>query len=312
MYAGKTPDAEGTMNGSARLCLILLGSSIALAGCAATTRCTGTFPKPGENGIYTCHDVSMTEEEAATADSWSAELAGGVLSLEKKCAYWTQKLEQTPASSAGLLQYVQVNRAQDCAEKESNERNRAKREAEERESGKPWIEMANAEISHGTCDPGHREALEQVLMRMKTNLTLRRDEGGTFHAVLFVDHRILVATEKGASFEFSGWESSTVHVFAIAALPVSLEVQRGGDRITLQSPWARWIHFRTTLMGAESNAGTVLEIVHPRLGEPPGVLTGGRAIALDSRVVQARADEALTLTVKGRGCALLAAFRDLN
>jgi hypothetical protein len=299
--------------------LVALSVSTMASGCATgTTRCTGNFPKSGDPGVYTCHDVSMSEQDAVVADDWTAESKGRNHTMADECAFWGDKLQKAPATSPGLTQYVQINRSQACETSDKESAAGAKRDAADREAGKAWLEMADGEIARGTCDPGYREALEQLLMRMKTNLAMRRDEGNTLHMVTFVDHRILVAKEAGSAFEFADWANSTVHVFAIAGLPVTLDVHRGADAITLQSPWSRGIHWRATLTGAENNAGTTLRIVHPKLGEPLSIYTreldlGMRdTIALDSRVVQARAGESLKITVKGRGCALLAAFRDLN
>jgi hypothetical protein len=266
----------------------------------------------------TCHDVSMSEEEGKTADAWTAEIKGRIHTSAEACAFWSEKLQKVPATSPGLTQYTQINRSQDCQESDKAGKDTAKREADQTEQGKPWLEMADAEIKRGTCDPGYREALEQLLMRMKTNLAMRRDEGNTLHLVAYVDHRILVAKEDGTSFDFSDWASSTMHVFAVAALPVTLDVHRGADAITLPSPWSKGIHYRATLTGSENNAGTTLRIHHPKLGEPPQIFARKLAfgmqdtIALDSRVIQSRAGEALKINVKGRGCALLVAFRDLN
>jgi hypothetical protein len=302
------------------MCVLAVLVGTLAAGCGAgATRCTGNFPKSGAPaGVYTCHDVSMSEEDAQLADQWTAEIKGHLHSMADECSFWSDKLQKAPATSPGLTQYVQINRSQACETSDKEKVADAKRDASEREAGKAWIEMADAEIARGTCDPGYREALEQLLMRMKTNLAMRRDEGNTLHLVTFVDHRILVAKEAGTAFEFADWANSTVHVFAIAGLPVTLDVRRGADAITLASPWSKGIHYRATLAGSESNAGTMLRIVHPKLGEPPSIFArpldlGMRdTIALDSRVVQSRAGEPLKITVKGRGCALLAAFRDLN
>ncbi len=260
----------------------------------------------------------MSANEATTADAWTEQIKGHVHTMAEECSYWSKKLEDAPVGSPGLTEYVQINRSQACAESQTVQKAAAKQEAADQEAGKPWIEMTSAEMARGTCDPGYREALEALLMRMKTNLLMRRDEGNTLHMVAFLDHRIVVAKEEGVALELSDWANSTVHVFAIAGLPVTLDVHRGVDAITLPSPWSKGIHYRTTLLGAENNAGTTLRIVHPKLGEPPASFArtlpyGMRdTIALDSRVVQARAGEPLRITVKGRGCALVTAFRDLN
>jgi hypothetical protein len=299
--------------------LALFGVSIAAAGCAGgATRCTGNFPKEGRPGVYGCHDVSMTEEEGATADAWTEEIKGKIHTSAEECTHWNAKLQKVPATSPGLTKYVQINREQSCKESDQAGAATAKRETEQREVGKGWIAMTDEEIKRGTCDAGYREALEQLLGRMKTNLSMRRDEGNTIHMVMLVDYKILVANDQGMSFTFSDWGNSTLHVFAIAGLPVTLDVHRGEDAITLQSPWSKGIHYRTTLTGSENNAGTTLRIKHPKLGEPPGIFTRklplgmSDTIALDSRVVQSHAGESMKITVKGRGCALLAAYRDLN
>jgi hypothetical protein len=302
-----------------RLVVLFAASSLAW-GCGAggTTRCTGSFPKSGEPGVSTCHDVSMSEEDAQTADAWTQEIKGHIHTMADECTFWSDKLQKAPATSPGLTQYVQINRSQSCQESDKGAQETAKREASELEAGKPWLEMVEAEMKRGSCDTGYREALEALLRRMKTNLAMRRDEGNTIHAVAFVDHRILVAKPEGTPFEFSDWANATVHLFAIAGLPVALDVHRGADAITLQSPWSKGIHFRTTPTGSENNAGTTLRILHPKLGEPPTIwarkLDFGMhdTIALDSRVIEARTGERIKILLQGRGCALLAAFRDLN
>lgn len=266
----------------------------------------------------TCHDVSMSAEDGQTADAWTAEIKGRVHTMAEECTFWSDKIQKAPATSPGLLQYVQINREQSCKESDQNAKASAKQDADELEAGKPWLEMVEAEMKRGTCDPGYREALEALLLRMKTNLSTRRDEGNTLHMVAFVDHRIVVAKPEGTAFDFSDWGNATVHVFAIAGLPVALDVHRGADAMTLPSPWAKGVHTRTTLTGWENNAGTTLRIVHPKLGEPPQIWArklplGMRdTIALDSRVIQTRPGERVRIVLQGRGCALLAAFRDLN
>jgi hypothetical protein len=302
-----------------KLVVVLALSAVSLAGCAGgTTRCTGNFPKEGQSGVYTCHDVSMSEAEAATADDWTNKAKGNMYTLADECRFWSEKLQTSSASSPGLTKYVQINREQSCKESDAAGAATAKREVQQREDGKAWIAMADEEIERGTCDAGYREALEQLLGRMKSNLSTRRDEGNTLHLVMLVDYKILVANDRGTPFAFSDWGNSTLHVFAIAGLPVTLDVHRGADAITLPSPWSKGIHYVTTLTGSENNAGTTLRIKHPKLGEPPGIFTRklplgmSDTIALDSRVVQSHAGDTLTITVKGRGCALLAAFRDVN
>ena len=298
--------------------LLFFAMTVLVGGCAGTSRCTGSFPKDNALGTFTCHDVSMSEEGAKAADEWTADIKGRTHTSRDECTFWSDKLQKVPATSPGLTQYVQINREQSCKNSDHAREATAKRNAEEREVGKPWLEMADAEVARGACDPGHREALEQLLARMRTNLAMRRDEGNTLHMVALADHQILVAKEDGTSFDFSDWTPSTMHVFAIAALPVTLDVHRGADAIKLPSPWSKGIHYRTTLTGSRNNAGTTLRIVHPKLGEPPQIFArklnfGMRdTIALDSRVVQARAGEQFKITVKDRGCALLATFRDLN
>jgi hypothetical protein len=292
--------------------------SIALSSCASTvTRCAGSFPKDGRPGIYGCKDVSMSPTESETADTWREEIKGRVHAVSEECPFWTKKLEQTPADSPGLTRYVQYERESACRDHEANERRAAAKAAVDQDAAKPWMTLIDQEVASGTCDTGHREALEQLLLRLKTNLAMRRDEGGSIHMVSFVDHRILVASEEPQSFDFANWANSQVHVFAIAMMPIELDVHRGPEAVTRTSPWTKMIHYRTTLTGAENNAGTTLRIVHPKLGSPPPLwgreTTFGRdTIALDSRAILARAGEPVTIAVKGRGCTLLAAFRDLN
>lgn len=290
-----------------------------LPGCAATvTHCVGAFPKEGEPGINGCKDVSMSPAEGETADKWRAEFeAPGRATTADACAFWTQKLEQAPAEAPGLTRYAQYERESACRERAANQRRAAEQAAVDQAAGGPWIELVDREVASRSCDDGHRAALEQLLMRLKANLVMRRDEGGSMHVVSFIDHRVLVASDEPQSFEFSDWANSQVHVFAVATMPVTLDVRRGPEAVTLASPWLKMIHYRTTLMGAENNAGTTLRVVHPKLGSPPPLwgrqtAYGRDPVAIDTRAILARAGEPVTIAVKGRGCALLAAFRDLN
>lgn len=96
--------------------------------------------------------------------------------------------------------------------------------------------MLDEEVENGTCDAGHHEALEQLFLRLETNLAMRRDEGGSIHMVSFVDHRILVASDESQAFGFADWARSQGHVFVIATMPVELDVRRGAHPVTLPSP----------------------------------------------------------------------------
>lgn len=259
----------------------------------------------------------MSPAESETAERWTEEIKGRMHAVSEECPFWTKKLGQAPADAPGLTRYVQYERETACRSQEANERAAADKGVADRDAAKPWVDLIDQEVASGTCDGGHREALEQLLMRLKTNLAMRRDEGGSIHMVSFVDHRILVASDKEQSFDFADWANSQVHVFAIATMPAELNVHRGADAVTLASPWAKMIHYRTTLTGAENNAGTTLRIVHPKLGSPPPLwgrqtAIGRDTIAIDSRAVLAHAGERVNIAVKGRGCTLLAAFRDFN
>jgi hypothetical protein len=91
-------------------------------------------------------------------------------------------------------------------------------------------------------------------------------------------HQTVVASTKGAPLQFSTLLGGELHVFLLGFGPVELDMtDADGNPVAMQSPYRALI----------SNIGD----------------------KLDTRFLQANSRDAFTIRAKGRGCALIAAFR---
>lgn len=158
----------------------------------------------------------------------------------------------------------------------ANAQRQAEKLAEEQQRKEKLEQILSKEAATGRCNQGRYDRLQQALHGLKQFLD-GADIG--FH---FVGHDIIVATEAGTAVEIAPWLSGEIHMFALAFEPVQLDLRDKRDyAVRLRSPYGQLVN----------NA------------------SGGAAT--DNRVIEKGVTDDMKLNVKGRGCTLVAAFRQM-
>ena len=130
----------------------------------------------------------------------------------------------------------------------------------------------NAEIHSGRCSGDHQHELEKALNKLTEAFTERTEYAGFKR----VGANIVVAREAGATISLDAGVGGEYHIFAYGYSPVQMSIEDEAGN-TFQSP---------------SNRAHVANV----LGEVPASV----------ELVDAKGDYLITL--KGKGCALVAAF----
>jgi hypothetical protein len=148
--------------------------------------------------------------------------------------------------------------------------------------------LAAGEAKSGTCDEGHKAALEKLLGDVENGLKAKNGEDGKPLGLQLVGKRVvpLGAGAKSMEMAVSG-RGTEVHVLAFGAKEVSLDVLVGNAAATtMRSPFQR-------------SAPLALEL--PKIGTVSDVQS-------DSRQVQIKPGQPIVVKLSGQGCVGLISF----
>ena len=151
--------------------------------------------------------------------------------------------------------------------------------------------LAAGEAKSGTCDEGHKAALEKLLADVERGLEAKTGEDGKPLGVQLVGKRVvpLGAAPKSMEMAVSG-RGTEVHVMAFGAKEVSLDVLVGNAAATtMRSPYQR------------SATTTPLALDLPKIGVVSDVQS-------DSRQVQIKPGQPIVVKLSGQGCVGLISF----
>jgi hypothetical protein len=151
--------------------------------------------------------------------------------------------------------------------------------------------LAASEAKSGTCDEGHKAALEKLLSDVETGMAAKNGEDGKPLGLQLVGKRVvpLGAGAKSMEMAVSG-RGTEVHVLAFGAKDVSLDVLVGNAAATtMRSPFQR----------SATTAPLALDL--PKIGTVNDVQS-------DSRQVQIKPGQPIVVKLTGQGCAGLISF----
>jgi hypothetical protein len=151
--------------------------------------------------------------------------------------------------------------------------------------------LAAGEAKSGTCDEGHKAALEKLLTDVENGMKSKNGEDGKPLDLQLVGKRVvpLGAGAKSMEMAVSG-RGTEVHVMAFGAKEVSLDVLVGNAAATtMRSPFQR------------SATAAPLSLELPKIGTVTDVQS-------DSRQVQIKPGQPIVVKLTGQGCVGLISF----
>jgi len=151
--------------------------------------------------------------------------------------------------------------------------------------------LAAGEARSGTCDEGHKAALEKLLTEIENGMKAKTGEDGKPLDLQLVGKRVvpLGAGAKQMEMAVSG-RGTEVHVLAFGVKEVSLDVLVGNTAATtMRSPFQR------------SATPAPLAIDLPKIGTVTDVQS-------DSRQVQIKPGQPIVVKLSGQGCVGLVSF----
>jgi hypothetical protein len=163
---------------SPRLVRALGLGTVLLAACAATscfafqpTRCA---PIRRPDGIGSCVDIRMTEEEAAHIDQLKANAPREtrISTTEENCDYWRDAFRTTPEAMQGARAYIDKARFDSCQDAMHGELAGRKADEREKEEQAKRDEVGRKELESG-CDPGRQEDLEKWAAKLKVTMATK-------------------------------------------------------------------------------------------------------------------------------------------
>jgi hypothetical protein len=293
--------------GPAAALLTGLVAAVTACGAFAPTRCA---PIVRADGIGSCVDIRMTEEEAAYIDDLKANVpsAKDIATIQQNCDYWIEAYRKTPESMPGARAYIDKARFDECQDAMHSElrgRESAEREAELQSRRD---DASRKELETG-CEPGRREDLERWAAKIKTTMATklnhrkcwmhaglkRCDREAGFDVYTFVARRKAVGVARpkddaaGSPFLVeleAPAAGKELHVLAFGYSPPLVRVDGGetGDA----SPFEDKAYFSES---ADGNWGFVSDVPRPN--------------HVASRVIRSGKSN---VTIDGLGCTLVAVF----
>lgn len=151
--------------------------------------------------------------------------------------------------------------------------------------------LVAGEAKSGTCDEGHKAALEKLLTDVEAGMKAKNGDDGKPLGLQLVTKRVVALGSAAKSMELTVTGRGTeVHVLAFGVRDVSLDVLVGtAAATTMRSPFQR-----SATPGAPS-----LEL--PKIGVVDEVQS-------DSRQVTIKPGQPIVVKMTGQGCAALVAF----
>lgn len=151
--------------------------------------------------------------------------------------------------------------------------------------------LVTGEAKSGTCDEGHKAALEKLLADVENGMQTKNGEDGKPLGLQLVAKRVLPLGTATKQIEMAVTGKGTeVHVLAFGVREVGLDVLVGNAAATtLRSPFQR-----------SATAGP-LALDLPKIGAVDEVQT-------DSRQVTIKPGQPIVVKLSGQGCAALVSF----
>jgi len=151
--------------------------------------------------------------------------------------------------------------------------------------------LASAEAKSGTCDDGHKAALEKLLGDVENGLKAKNGEDGKPLGLQLVGKRVVALGPGAKAMEMAvSGRGTEVHVMAFGVKDVSLDVLVGNAAATtMRSPFQR----------SATTAPLSLEL--PKIGAVNEVQS-------DSRQVTIKPGQPIVVKLSGQGCAGLISF----
>lgn len=226
-----------------------------------------------------------------------------------RCGVWEKAEATLPARMSGARAYVYEARRDVCGIAEM----RAKQAADEAFREQGWRGLVEEEVRSGACEEEHKKALQEILVRVKVNVSKQADEQGSLRSLAFLDYQIAVANEQGIAWQVRPKAADEIHVLVLSQYPTEVRAAVAEEVFSTESWWNKRVEYRY-LSPTESvhDRETSLAIEHPTLGRRPLVCNDALTkcgTQVSSRVVITRSDAPIDVTVKGTGCVLMTAFR---
>ena len=151
--------------------------------------------------------------------------------------------------------------------------------------------LVAGEVKSGTCDEGHKAALEKLLADVEAGMKAKTGEDGKPLGLQLVAKRVVALGSAAKSMELAVTGRGTeVHVLAFGVRDVSLDVLVGtAAATTMRSPFQR------------SATPSPLTLDLPRVGTVDELQS-------DSRQVTIKPGQPLVVKMTGSGCAALVSF----
>ncbi len=151
--------------------------------------------------------------------------------------------------------------------------------------------LAAGEAKSGTCDDGHKAALDKLLGDVENGMNAKRGEDGKPLGLQLVGKRVVALGPGGKSMEMAvSGRGTEVHVMAFGVKDVSLDVLVGNAAATtMRSPFQ------------SSATTTPLGLELPKIGVMNEVQS-------DSRQVTIKPGQPIVVKLSGQGCVGLISF----
>jgi hypothetical protein len=151
--------------------------------------------------------------------------------------------------------------------------------------------LVAGEAKSGTCDEGHKAALEKLLADVEAGMKAKNGDDGKPLGLQLVTKRVVALGSAAKSMELTVTGRGTeVHVLAFGVRDVSLDVLVGtAAATTMRSPFQR------------SATPSALSLELPKIGVVDEVQS-------DSRQVTIKPGQPIVVKMTGQGCAALVAF----
>lgn len=151
--------------------------------------------------------------------------------------------------------------------------------------------LVAGEVKSGTCDEGHKAALEKLLADVEAGMKAKTGEDGKPLGLQLVAKRIVPLGTAAKSMELAvSGRGTEVHVLAFGVRDVSLDVLVGSAAATtMRSPFQR------------SATASPLSLDLPKIGVVDELQS-------DSRQVTIKPGQPIVVKMTGSGCAALVSF----
>lgn len=148
-------------------------------GASASTSCfafppTRCAPITRSDGIGSCVEIRMTEEEAAHIDDLKANApnATRISTIKENCDYWRDAFHNTPESMPGARAYIDKARFDECQDAMLGDLAGRKAKEQEKEQQSERDDVGKKELETG-CEPRRQEDLEKWAEKLKATMTTK-------------------------------------------------------------------------------------------------------------------------------------------